>query len=230
MDHRFRYAGILALALLVTGPFPAQADAVCGPGRHLAEHVFNCLRGDTSHQAYQRSNPAAGVAAGLQFGAALLSVIGQLASQSQMTDNTGPVMKDQAHHGTMSRALNRKGLALQEQGKFDEARRAFLKASDEATLAGNLREAEINEKNAKIADAIYWLHRGYTLEKSGNAIKANIAYRLGIDSARSSGNGGLASQLVKSNNKLIDNHRNTKGLIKSNEETCFLVNGKYSCY
>ncbi|KQZ80904.1 hypothetical protein ASD64_11480 [Mesorhizobium sp. Root157] len=145
-----------------------------------------------------------------------------------MTDNLGSVQLDQQRHGTMSRSHNRKGLALQQAGKFNEARIAFLKASDEAVKAGNLREAKINDKNADIADALHWLRTGFEAEKAGKTTKANIAYRMGIDAAERAGDKKTARQLRKANDALVK-QKGGSGSYKSTGESCALINGKYAC-
>lgn len=219
----------LLVALFSLLPTASSADAVCGPGRHLASNAFACLPGEGKRVT--RSAPSISgnqVAAGLAVGGTLFSIIQSLASQSQMTDNLGRVDLDQQRHGTTSRSYNRRGLSLQQAGKFNEARIAFLKASDEAVQAGNLREAKINEKNADIADALHWLRNGYEAEKAGKITKANIAYRMGIDAAERAGDTKTANQLKKANNALV-RKKEGGGSYKSTGENCALINGKYAC-
>lgn len=221
-----------ALGVMIFLSGPASADGWCGPGKHIAPNPsdWRCLPGDGSRvKRSAPNNTGSQIAAGLALGGALFSIIESLASQSQMTDNLGRVDLDRQRHGTMSRTHNRQGLSLQQAGKFNEARIAFLKASDEAVKAGNLREAKINEKNAEIADALHWLRKGYEAEKAGQATRANVAYRMGIDAARRADNKGLASKLSKANDSLIKNKKK-KGMISSDKESCTYLNGKYACY
>jgi hypothetical protein len=219
----------IAVSLFVLFPTASNADAFCGPGKHLASNAFACLPGDRARSTTNSSNNSGGqVAAGLAVGGAVLSIIQSLASQSEMTDNLGGVQLDQQRHGTISRSHNRKGLVLQQAGKFNEARIAFLKASDEAVKAGNLREAKINDKNADIADALHWLRNGFEAEKAGKTTKANIAYRMGIDAAERAGDKKTANQLRKANDALVK-QKGGSGSYKSTGENCALINGKYAC-
>ncbi|MBP2235282.1 hypothetical protein J2Z31_001774 [Sinorhizobium kostiense] len=207
----------------------ASADQICGPGKHLASNAFACLPGDNVSRSVGSRNSGNQIAAGLAVGAAVLSIVQSLASQTQFTDNLGPVEQDQRMHGTNSRRFNRQAITLQQAGKFNEARIAFKRAADEAVRAGNLREAKINEKNADIADALHWLRNGYQAEKAGKTTKANIAYRMGIDAATRAGDTRTASQLKKANDALIKKSGSDR-LIKSTKENCSLINGKYSCF
>lgn len=234
-------SGILALVVsslvVPASSHYAQADSVCGPGKELHPSKWACIpeysSGRLRSSGGGSGNTANQVIAGVQIGAALLSAVSALASQSQMTDNVGQirqgVREDLARHGAISREYNRRGLALQTKGDFDGARKAFQRAAREAILAGNQREGDINERNAEIADALLWLRRGYDLERSGRVTNANFAYRQGIDAARRAGNEKVARELAAANDKLIGKTRKSQGMIESRRDNCILINGKYSC-
>lgn len=213
-----------------TGSQSALADSVCGPGKQLATNAWACVSGNGGSITRNSGQVTGGqIAAGLAVGGAILSIVQSLASQTQATDNVGRADLDEQRHGTNSRQLNRQAIALQQAGKFDSARIAFLKAAGEAVIAGNQREAKINQKNAEIADALHWLRSGYDAEKAGKPTRANIAYRMGIDAATRAGNESLVSKLRTANDALIKNNSGSS-MIPSQKNNCMLLNGKYACY
>jgi len=239
---RLHIRSLLAAALLVpTAHNSALADSFCGPGRKLGSEndgpgmSWKCLpergqqRRASSTVTTGGNRAAAGVAAGLAVGSVVLSIVQSLASQSRMTDNLGSVDLDKMRHGTASRDHNRRGLTLQQAGKFSEARVAFLKASREAIYAGNVNEAKVNERNADIADALHWLRKGFTAEQSGKKTSANIAYRMGIDAARRAGDEAAARRLVEANDSLVGSNPG-QSMYQSKDQSCATINGKYACY
>lgn len=202
---------------MVNGVYQPQNDWKCVPETRQKSPTFTSPGGGNN------------VATGLQIGGAVLQIIGALASQTQATDNVGQAQSDDAMHGTRSRGFNRQAIGLQQAGKFDEARIAFMKAANEAVLAGNLREAKANEKNADIADSLHWLRNGYDAEKAGKPTKANISYRMGIDAATRAGNASLVSKLSKANDQLVKGKGDGQ-MLKSDRKNCELINGKYGCH
>lgn len=217
---------------------PAFADSICGPGQHLASNAFACLPGDGGSDA-AASSSGSDIATGLAVGSVVLSLVNALASETRITDDAGPapsvhegkpltLEEQQVWHGTRSWQYNREGIALQQSGDFEGARRAFNKAADEASAAGNHDDMVANMDNANIADALHWLRAGFEAEQAGQITRANISYKMGIDAARLAGNEQLAAQLGEANSRLVDSNGDD-GALFQNEEVCDVVNGEYSC-
>lgn len=218
------------------------ADAVCGPGKHLATNAWACLPGDrgtSSVKVLSNSGSTSQVAAGVAAGGLILSLVNALAGGTRMTDDAGPapsthesklLTREQMKgwHGTQSWQFNRKGIALQRAGDYDGARKAFNKAADEASEAGNYDDASANDKNAHIADALHWLRAGYLAERDGKIQRANISYKQGIKAAELAGRPDLAQKIKSSNSALLKSGGNQKSLIGNNDD-CDMINGEYSC-
>ena len=115
--------GRLLLAVLVTSalPFTSKADSICGPGRHLASDAFACLDGDTVRSVPSPSADWSNLGAGLLLGSSALSIVEELASQTEPTDNVGEALPDDQGHGTRSRNLNRQAIVIQPQGRYAQA-------------------------------------------------------------------------------------------------------------
>lgn len=240
---RVKACGLVA-AFLISLPSAAVADSICGPGKHLASNAWACLPGEGGAgrvrvESTVRPRPDARIGAGLAFGGAVLSLVESLASGTRITDDAGPAPSrhdnkplridvEKKWHGTRSREYNRQGVSLQRAGDFEGARRAFDKAADEAREAGNWDDFYGNQKNTQIANALYWLHKGYQAEQAGKATSANISYKMGIDAAKLAGRDDVVEKLSQANDNLIRSKGNDKGLRK-NADSCDMINGEYAC-
>jgi hypothetical protein len=246
-DPLNRAAAALFGGLLLGAFGPAglgNADSICGAGKHLSHTEWACLPGDGASGGRVRTNNGANsrIAAGVAIGGLVLSLVDSLARGTRMTDNANTIptgrqsrtykpltVEDiKRSHGTKSREFNRKGIALQLAGDYDGARRAFTKAAEEASEAGNHEDENANRINASIADALHYLHAGYQAERAGKITRANISYKLGMDAARNAEREDLAAKLRDANSHLIRDKSDTGELIR-NEEDCEMVNGEYAC-
>lgn len=233
--HRRQTTALTLGALAVAAPFllssglnTAFADGVCGPGKLLVENKWACAPDTgTRRQTAPATNYSNQVAAGIALGGALFSIIEALASHSAMTDDVSTIDPVLRQHANLSVEYNRKGLALQQAGKFNEARLAFKKAAEEAINGGSSEDSIVNNRNANIADALHWLRQGYEAEKAGKVNKANTSYLTGLTIARNAGLKDLESQLIKANNKLTETSTQ-KNLTKS-DTLCTTINGKLAC-
>lgn len=227
----FRQLAIVAAIGSIVGILstnPTLADAVCGPGKHLATNAWACLPGDASRsRQVAPSTSMNNIGAGVALGGALFSIVQSLASQSQMTDDDDSINPILKQHANLSRKYNRQGLSLQRVGRFNEARIAFQKAANEAINGGSSEDSIANNRNAQIADALHWLRQGYEAEKAGKKTKANIAYQMGIRAAQQAGDTTVTSKLKQANDKLIEKG-GSKRLMKS-ESNCRVLNGKFVC-
>lgn len=219
---------LLAAALLLAGSSTnADADSVCGPGKRLVDNAWACAPYTKAQRQAGTTHQPNRIAAGIALGGALLSIVEALASQSRLTDDASSINPILQQHANLSVEYNRRGLALQQAGRYNEARLAFRKAAEEAIHGGSVGDSVINDRNADIADALNWLRQGYDAERAGQKNKANIAYTNGLQIARSAKLAELEARLERANEKLVSSAQN-KGLIKSNS-ICQTVNGKLAC-
>lgn len=194
-----------------TGAAPAQGgrsgargtgrgDSFCGPGRKLGSEndgpglSWKCIP-DNSRTAGGRSGATGGNGAQQPQRGPIPALVQEVTALLEPTDNVGLVDPDQNGHGVRSRDFNRLAFAALEDGDFSGAEQAFRQAADEAELAGNQREAEINRRNAELVSIDRMLASAARAKGGKDSLRRSLSLKLAAGTARDAGFDDIARKI-----------------------------------